>query len=189
MPTRGAVFGPLQPSTEKRETRGFQIEFDGPKSSAVNPLIPSDGDRASGVRMGPLQRPQETPSLGRSVQSCVRPCCCLKWPERPLPTATAVNQRIKHYRKMLLESAGGFVWGEGLGEEEKAEVDRAQSVGFDLWEARFSNPGNLAPRGASRSITNSINNDAARTIETSSTISIILPGRRCTGLPALAVSI
>ena len=61
----------------------------------------------------------------------------------------AVNQRPEHNRKMLLESAVVFVWGEGLGEEEKAEVDRAQSVGFDLWEARFSNPGNLAPRGDS----------------------------------------
>ena len=57
MPARGAIFGPLQPPPKKKASRGSQTEFDGPKSSAVNLLIPSDGDRASGGRMEPLQRP------------------------------------------------------------------------------------------------------------------------------------
>ena len=60
----------------------------------------------------------------------------------------AVNQRPEHSSKMLLESAVVFFWSEGLGEGEKAEVDRArQSVGFDLWGARFSNPGSFGVRG------------------------------------------
>ena len=147
MPARGAIFGPLQPPPEKNAPRGSQIEFDGPKSSAVNPLIPSGGDRAPGVRMEPLQaRKRPHPSAGR-FSPASGPAAA--WnsqndPCRRTPPLTNASNTTARQCLIALRCLFGV---RGTGRGRKRRISRAVSVGLDCGRPDFQTPGNLAPRG------------------------------------------
>ena len=137
MPARGAIFGPLQPPPEKNASRGSQVEFDGPKSSAVNPLIPSDGDRAWGFVWNHCNaRKRPHPSAGR-FSPASGPAAAWNSQNDPCRRTPPLTNASNTTARQCLRALWCLFGARGSGRRRKRRFSRAVSVGLDCGRPDF----------------------------------------------------